>query len=79
MMQKRLIHSNTNSLFNWCLEEMNISYIVYFVLIYIRTIFLKHLSKCQDGSTMTLTFYWKKTARINASHLNKRFFKFQFD
>lgn len=58
---------------------MDISYIVYFVLIYIRTIFLKHLSKCQDGSTLTLTFNWKKIVRTNAFQHNRRFFKFQFD
>lgn len=74
-----LVEKKTNSLFNWCLEEMNISYIAYFVLIYIRTIFFKHLSKCQDGSTLTLTLHWKKIARINASQLNRRFFKFQLD
>lgn len=38
--------------FEWHLEEINISYIVYFMLIYIRTMFFKYLSKCQGGGTL---------------------------
>lgn len=47
--------------------------------IYIRTTFLKHLSKCQDGGTLALFFHWKKMPSINSFHLNIKLFKFMLD